>query len=156
MKRKTLLLTFIFGMLSYSFAQDQLRLESLSGRDYQEAIASIGRMTVSDNVLRIYAHDGSILVSKDLLDIDKITFGDMASFNAMEDINVRVYPNPTQDVLFVDGLPVNTVVRLFSVDGRLLETIQTSTRQTQLQVSTLPRGTYLLQMDTRIVRFIKN
>lgn len=54
----------------------------------------------------------------------------MSSFNAMEDINVLFI---RKDLLFVVGLPVNTVVRLFSVDGRLLKMIQTSAQQTQLQ-----------------------
>ena len=159
MKRKILFLAFVFGIQFPIFAQDQLRVEFLNGPDYYWAISTIGRMTVSDDVLRIYAHSGQLLVERSLSDIDKITFGDNGSVTAIPEeaeASLHVYPNPTQEVLFVDGVANDAVVRLFSVDGRLLETLHAEGQQVQMQVVTLPRGIYLLQVGTDIIRFIKD
>lgn len=159
MKRLTLFLIFAFGLLFSAFAQDQIRVEFLNGPDYYSAISTIGRMTVSDNVLHIYAHDGQLLTERILSGVDKITFGDNGSVTAIPEeveASLHVYPNPTQEVLFVDGVANDAVVRLFSVDGRLLETLHAEGQQVQMQVVTLPRGIYLLQIGTDIIRFIKD
>ncbi len=159
MKRLTLFLTLALGILFSAYAQNQLRVEFLSGSDYYRAISTIGRMTVSDDVLRIYAHSGQLLVERSLSDIDKITFGVSGGEDALNDVkdqNLRVYPNPTQEVLFVDGVANDAAIRLFSVDGRLLETLHAEGQQVQMQVGTLPRGIYLLQIGTDIIRFIKD
>lgn len=159
MKRKILFLAFVFGIHFPMFAQDQIRVEFLNGPDYYSAISTIGRMTVSDNVLRIYAHDGQLLTERILSGVDKITFGDNGSVTAIPEeveASLHVYPNPTQEVLFVDGVANDAVVRLFSVDGRLLETVHAEGQQVQMQVVRLPRGIYLLQVGTDIIRFIKD
>ncbi len=157
MKRKTLFLSLIFGAVTMLFSQNTLRVTVLSGADYEEALSVIGRMTVSDGILRIYAHDGVILTEKPLYTVGKITFGD--GFTGLEQPNkasLRVYPNPAQDILYVDGLSDDdAVIRIFSIDGNLLETVPASDEQVQIQVGSLPRGVYLLQAGTNIIRFIK-
>ena len=159
MKRLTLFLTLALGILFSAYAQNQLRVEFLSGSDYYRAISTIGRMTVSDDVLRIYAHSGQLLVERSLSDIDKITFGDNGSVTAIPEeaeASLHVYPNPTHEMLFVDGVNAGMTVRLFSLDGRLLETVASDGQQMQIQVGTLPHGIYLLQINTDIIRFIKD
>lgn len=159
MKRLTLFLTLALGILFSAYAQNQLRVEFLNGPDYYWAISTIGRMTVSDNVLRIYAHDGQLLTERILSGVDKITFGDNGSVTAIPEeveASLHVYPNPTHEMLFVDGVNAGMTVRLFSLDGRLLETVASDGQQMQIQVGTLPHGIYLLQINTDIIRFIKD
>lgn len=160
MKRKTLLLVLIFsilGLLNPVFAQNQLRVTFLTGSDYQKAIATIGRLMVSDNVLRIYAHDGSLLIERSLSEVDKLVFEDDVQTSTIQEFSssLRVYPNPAQEILFIEGVEDNTTVRLFSSDGQLLDMSRASGAQVQLSVATLPRGIYLLQVGADILRFIK-
>jgi myo-inositol-hexaphosphate 3-phosphohydrolase len=64
---------------------------------------------------------------------------------------VVVYPNPTQDILMIQGIE-EQALRVFDLQGRLLKT----ENGTQMNVSNLAEGTYLLQVGTQVVRFIKN
>ena len=63
---------------------------------------------------------------------------------------IVVYPNPTQDVLYVKGAE-NTILRVYDMQGQLLQTAEGD----RLTVSSLSTGTYLLQIGTQVVRFIK-
>ena len=65
-------------------------------------------------------------------------------------LQVKVYPNPTQDVLYVKGTE-NTILRVYDMQGQLLQTAEGD----RLTVSSLSTGTYLLQIGTQVVRFIK-
>lgn len=158
MKRKTILLCFLIGIAFSAFSQNSLRVTLLSGNEYVKAIDAIGRMTVSDEQLCIYAHDGTVLAKTPISKIQHITFGNKTDnrIPEMNNTQIRIYPNPTQNILFVDGLKENSTIRLFSIDGRLVETHHVSGTQTQLEVNSLRPGTYLLQMGENIVRFIKD
>lgn len=67
--------------------------------------------------------------------------------------NIKVYPNPTQDILQVDvgkELPSDAQVLLYDTQGRLLlEQALPSYGSTTLQVAAYPTGTYLLQVRTK-------
>ncbi len=158
MKRKTILLSFVIGIAFSAFSQNSFRVTMLSGNEYVKAIDAIGRMTVLDEQLCIYAHDGTVLAKTPLSQIRHITFGNKTDnrIPEMNNTQIRVYPNPTQDILFVDGLKENSTIRLFSIDGRLVETYHVTGTQTQLEVNALQQGIYLLQMGENIVRFIKD
>lgn len=63
------------------------------------------------------------------------------------DNNVIVFPNPAMDYINVattDGLVVNSV-RMFSPVGQLLKNVESSS---QLDISSLPAGMYILQIET--------
>lgn len=64
-------------------------------------------------------------------------------------IKVNIYPNPTTDMLNI-SLPElvssDVFYRLYTVDGKQLEHGTISTSQNVLDTSTLPSGTYLLNI----------
>ena len=69
--------------------------------------------------------------------------------NAM--VMISVYPNPTQDVIFVganDGLPIQQV-EVFNVTGQKV----ISSTETEINVSALESGMYFVRVtaDDRIV-----
>ena len=64
--------------------------------------------------------------------------------------NIVVYPNPTQDVLMIQGIEAQAL-RVYDLQGRML----LQQEGTQIGVSQLSEGTYLLQIGTQVVRFIK-
>ena len=56
----------------------------------------------------------------------------------------RLYPNPTADMLYIDGIPSGTLLQLYDVTGRkVLET-----NRTQLSTRSLSDGLYLLHAVT--------
>lgn len=51
----------------------------------------------------------------------------------------RIHPNPASTFVSMDGFPLGTTLRLFTMDGRLA---LTASRQTRVDISALPTGVY--------------
>lgn len=130
-----------------------LVLQKWDGAQQLQDIAIIGKWIFVEDDLQLLGHDGTILAQEPIKNIRKITLINSEDLSATENIaipNIVVYPNPTQDVLLVKGVELQTL-RVFDLQGRLLKT----TDDAQVTVSDLASGTYLLQVGTQVVRFIK-
>ncbi|MFT6814604.1 MAG: hypothetical protein ACJAZ3_000495 [Sphingobacteriales bacterium] len=66
------------------------------------------------------------------------------------DVNpIEIYPNPSNDVLNVKGLMPMSVIRLNSLDGRLIQTFTTNLEtEIVIDLKALKAGTYLLNYQT--------
>ncbi len=74
--------------------------------------------------------------------------------------SMKIYPNPTNDVLFVEGAIVGTALRLVDVFGRVVSTINVKTDLEVLNLNALPSGIYVLSVATNneiisITRIVK-
>lgn len=130
-----------------------LVLQKWDGAQQLQDIAIIGKWIFVEDDLQLLGHDGTILAQEPIKNIRKITLINSEDLSATENIaipNIVVYPNPTQDILLVKGIELQTL-RVFDLQGRLLKT----TDDVQVTVSDLASGTYLLQVGTQVVRFIK-
>ncbi len=131
-----------------------LLIEHRSGGDLLQDIAIIGKWVFVDNSLQLQDKSGSILATESIPNIKKIIFSASDASAEIEDIpsnTILVYPNPTQDVLMIKGIE-DQRLRVYDLQGRLLST----SIGTQVEVKHLANGTYLLQVGTQIVRFIKH
>ena len=129
-----------------------LVLLQTDGTQQLQDIAKIGKWVFVGDELQLLDKSGSVLVSELIQNIRKITFATSPT-TAIEDVEsgaIVVYPNPTQDVLYVKGTE-NTILRVYDMQGQLLQTAEGD----RLTVSSLSTGTYLLQIGTQVVRFIK-
>lgn len=66
------------------------------------------------------------------------------SINEVSDLNIRLYPNPVKDKLYISGIANETLVEVFSVDGRKLSEVVINS-DTSLTFN-LNNGIYLLKM----------
>ena len=64
---------------------------------------------------------------------------------------VSVSPNPTADHISISGVENGEVVRIFNAEGRIV----LSGAQTEFDLGNLPKGVYLLQAGSEIVKIIK-
>ncbi len=123
--------------------------------DYKEDIAAIGKCVFVNDRIQLIDHNGDMLGEEYMDNILKITFFATApiptSTDGAEPGTVVVYPNPTQEMLCVQGVSDDTILRVYSTTGQLLATAQ----GTRINVSHLSQGTYLLQLGTQVMRFIK-
>lgn len=83
--------------------------------------------------------------------LDNINLYDpnMAGVNLLEERDFRLFPNPTQDVLHLINLKQSspTSYSIYNCLGELLQSGSFS-KQTQINTSELPPGTYLIQFNT--------
>lgn len=125
------------------------------GADRMEDIDAIGKWLFVDDRLQLVDHEGYLLGEEYMENIVKITFSVTAPIPTSSDEAqsgaMIVYPNPTQEMLCVQGAPADATLRVYSTAGQLVATAQ----GTQIMVGNLPAGTYLLQVGTHVMRFVK-
>ena len=58
--------------------------------------------------------------------------------------DLRIYPNPANNQLFVQSEEAISQIRILNVEGRIMQTAQTSV----LDISGLAKGIYFIQIET--------
>ena len=152
MKQKIVLLAFAI-LCGMNVLATNLVIERYAGAEMVQDIAVIGKWVFVDTNLQLLDKEGNILATEPLDNVRKIVFSNESITTALENVEngtIIVYPNPTQDVLHIQGIEAQTL-RVFNMQGNMLQT----TVGTQVSVSDLPVGTYLLQIGTQVIRFIK-
>ncbi len=150
MRQKILVLAFAV-LCSMPILATNLVIERYAGAEMVQDIALIGKWVFMDTNLQLLDKEGNVLATEPLANVRKIVFSN--EFTALDNVekgSIVVYPNPTQDVLCIQGIEAQ-ILRIFNMQGNMLQT----TEGTQVSVSHLPTGTYLLQIGTQVVRFIK-
>ncbi len=155
MKNKFIL---IFAILcSMQAMATNLVVETRSGSGLTNDIAIIGKWMFVGQNLALLDKSGSILAIEPLSNIRKIVFSPNVPSVPTDDAVVGteslyvVYPNPTQDMLHIQGATDTTPLRIYTMEGKLV----TSTEGQTINVKSLTNGTYLLQIGTQVARFIK-
>ena len=150
MKQKIVLLAIAI-FCGMNVLATNLVIERYAGAEMVQDIAVIGKWVFVDTNLQLLDKEGNVLATEPLANVRKIVFSDEpTAVDNVEKGSIIVYPNPTQDVLYIQGIDAQ-ILRIFNMQGNMLQT----TEGTQVSVSHLPTGTYLLQIGTQVVRFIK-
>ncbi len=156
------LVVFTVFAVNALFADFSMRIEYLNGEEYKTTISSIARWEIdgTNEKFRLVALDGTLLAERNLYDdIRRIVIFDDNEGNTVntEDnlLSISVFPNPTQEMLYVDGINVGETIRIFSLDGQMLLSSTAGNGTISLSVESLSNGVYLLQIGTEIVKFIK-
>lgn len=63
-----------------------------------------------------------------------------------------IYPNPSSDIIKIEGIKNNTEVEIYDITGRL---IMTATYKDELDISNLTRGLYSIKVNSQYCKFIK-
>lgn len=90
--------------------------------------------------------------------IQTITFKDiLTSVESVENDTpqLSVFPNPVASRLTLQGLHEDTLARIFSLDGSLLIETSVTAGCGHIDVTTLPTGMYMLQVNDTTIKFIK-
>ncbi len=82
-------------------------------------------------------------------------YGELSvGFDNILSSSFNVYPNPTQDILYINGLEDNTNIALYDLQGKCI--VKTTIYQDgYIHINTLHSGTYLLQVGNETVKIIK-
>jgi polyhydroxybutyrate depolymerase len=69
---------------------------------------------------------------------------------------VRVFPNPATDVVYLAGtLPSGSFYQFSNLTGQVLKSGFLAADYPQIEVATLPKGVYLLQLEGQLLKVIK-
>ncbi len=65
--------------------------------------------------------------------------------NFSKETGLQLYPNPAHDVVVLSGLKQHNMIRLLTLDGRLLKSFTTDSETATLSLADYPKGTYVVE-----------
>ncbi len=81
-------------------------------------------------------------------------YGDLVvGFDNIFSSSLSIYPNPTHDVLYINGVEENTPMYLYDLQGRCV--VHQMVNSTGMDLRNLAIGTYILQVGSETVKIIK-
>ena len=134
----------------------ELTIVPLTGAEQSTAIEDIGSWQFKgDSVMVLYAKaDSTELATKRLSEVRKVIFTENQT-NIAEAVAAAsaysVYPNPTQEKLFVRGADEHTTLQVVDMQGRAVR----SAKGASVSVSDLSVGVYTLLVNGEAFRVIK-
>lgn len=135
----------------------QLILLYPSGKELSTDLAAIGKLSFASDSVYLISNKGETIGKEACGKIQHIRFADK-NHSALIDsqtIGVSIYPNPTAEMLTINGIMRETTVRIYSTNGKLQMTENISSTNNTLSVASLSKGIYLLQINTEVIRIIK-
>jgi hypothetical protein len=80
---------------------------------------------------------------------------DIEHNDAMTENKIRVYPNPASHQLTISNLEVDSEIQLTDLAGNVLMTRPVSSESLSLDISSLPRGLYLVRTKDGVKKVVK-
>lgn len=72
------------------------------------------------------------------------------------DNNIVVYPNPASDILYIDHVNTNEDIIMYSAIGAKIKTIPLTLGKNSIDLSGLKKGMYILIINNKAHKFVKN
>lgn len=92
--------------------------------------------------------DGTHYYRLKMVDVNEtFTYSNIRKVQLINKESMRVYPNPAQRLVTITGLEANGIVRIVTIDGKLVKQLRTTGATLVTDVSSLPQGTYVLQYN---------
>ncbi|AZI31842.1 M1 family aminopeptidase [Kaistella carnis] len=92
---------------------------------------------------QIVTRNSTVINDTGILGVDDITKNEL-----------RIYPNPVKNELYVSGTTKDQPYQIISIEGRLVKSGVLASKQS-LQLNDLPKGVYILKIEDRNLKFIK-
>ena len=152
LKTFTTFLLLLLASLLYANEVSNIVAVSADGDNTTYALAEVNRinviadansasMTIVDNDGNQYAGYVKILFAEAPTDIEDLCF-----------TQVYVFPNPVVNTLNIQGVDENTLLEVYNLTGKSV----LKDKGTELDVTSLSQGTYILRINNQYVKFIKN
>lgn len=157
MKRILLLPLVIMYALAAHAGVNSLRVEPLTGDNLTSSLAQIGKIVLGENDVLLYDKSGAQIGSTPFSQFEKIVFyeSDPTAIDEVTIPSVQVFYDAAQESLFVRGIEGKQTVRVFSVNGQLLQSTDATNGEAVMHIGGLQNGAYLLQVGAQVVKFVK-
>lgn len=136
-------------------AQVVVTVQTTDGSSYPITLATGGELQVSDESLTVVA-DATTTYSYALDEVSKILFAGQVSIREVEaGPAISAYPNPAGGHFALQGVPDGQhQLTLYSANGARVLTTTYEAGQ-QVDISSLPRGLYLVRIENSVTKLIK-
>ena len=156
LKHAFLAIVFVAGIALHAIAQRaeiQLAITMTNGEQATYSVTEDSRISFEDNEYLLIS-GGESTVKMPLSDIRKIVCSETVGTPENSQTELAVYPNPVRDALTLRNLEGTASVRIFTLDGRLVKSFEITENQI-VDISELPAGLYLLNVDSKTLKMMK-
>ena len=147
----SMVIFILFSVLSFANDVSTMVAVSADGNKTSYALVNIQRIEVNTTEtsasMTVLLKDGNVegtfqklLLAKDITSIDEI--GKVA---------VYVFPNPVSNILNIQGVDEKASLSVYSLSGQCV----LQDKGTEIDVTSLNQGTYILRINNQYVKFIK-
>ena len=155
MNKKIFLLSLVLLVAGRLFATGELHLITVSadGTETPYALPNVQKIVFENDSMTVKMKSGT-----DATGITCIRFllmDDVGIKNLKPESKVFIFPNPVKTYLKVAGVDKNAKINLLDLNGKLLQSVSAQDNSTDIDVSALPSGLYLLQIGEQVIKFIK-
>ena len=153
MKLKLLFSVLALSVASFLYAEESENMVAVSadGNKTTYALATVSRI----NVIADANSASMTVVDKDgnqFAGYVKILFAEKeTSIEELDFTQVYVFPNPVVNTLTIQGVDENTPLEVYNLTGASV----LQDKGTELDVTSLNQGTYILRINNQYVKFIK-
>lgn len=157
------ILVMIFALMSIDMtAAVSLVVKPLSGEECMTALGLIGKITFAGDSMYVYDNDGEAVYGELVKNIQHIRFadGETSSPTDVENtqewggVSLKVYPNPTLDVLLVENVS-GEMVRLYNSNGQLVHQLRVRDGKVEMNMSGCATGNYILLCGNEAFQVLK-
>lgn len=141
MKKPIPFILMIFFAVS-SFAQEK-QLISSAGMSVNTSNYIID-IAIGETIIGGYNGDNLSFFNGILFSENKIS----TSNSSQKESSLKLYPNPVDDVMIIDGIDIADVnnVKVYDLTGKLVKNLKIKTNQ--IEVKNIPQGVYILIIQT--------
>ncbi len=153
MKIKLFLSMLAIFFASQTFANDVTQCVAVSADGYKTTYALLDIKRIEINATDSKA--SMTILNKDGVyssEYQKILFAESAT--DIEELGISsifVFPNPVSNTLYIQGVDEDAALEVYNLTGKSL----IKEKGTELDVTSLNQGTYILRINSQYVKFIK-
>lgn len=153
MKLKIFTCVLFMAFSVWLFAEEKNALVAISADEAKTSyvLADVQRIEVNKKDV---SASMSVLLKNGTLEgsYKKLIFAnELISIEEFGDISLYVYPNPVVNTLNIIGVDENASLAVFNLNGQCVK----QEKGNVIDVNTLVKGTYILQINNQYVKFIK-
>lgn len=157
------ILVMIFALMSIGMtAAVSLVVKPLSGEECVAELSRIGKITFVGDSMYVYDNEGVAVYGDLVKNVHHIRFADGQLSNPTNvenilessELSVKVYPNPTMDVLLVENAS-GEMVRLYNSNGQLVHQLRVRDGKVEMNMSGCATGNYILLCGNEAFQVLK-
>lgn len=153
----------IFALMSIGMtAAVSLVVKPLSGEECVAELSRIGKITFVGDSMYVYDNEGVAVYGDLVKNVHHIRFADGQTSSPTDventqewgGVSLKVYPNPTLDVLHVENAS-GEMVRLYNSNGQLVHQLRVRDGKVEMNMSGCATGNYILLCGNEAFQVLK-
>ena len=157
------LLFLLLAINAIVLLQGQVRLQLLSPQEQLEVAQTLGKTVFCESKLVVYDPQDNLILEmplsvglKMIVDAENnnVTISSPEVEEVEFDIDTRIYTS-IEDMLVFNGIPANSVIRVYTLNGKLVKQGIAEEATITIPIQDLPSGTYIMQVNNTILKVLK-